>query len=294
MYFQEIVRVLKEKWSEYGCAVIEPYTLEVGAGTLHPETVFRSISPKSSRIAYVQPSIRPTDGCYGENPNRLYQHHQFQVIIKPSDSNLIEFYFETLKALGISAITHDLNLLEDDWENPSIGAWGLGWEVSCNGMEITQITYIQQIGGVDCTAMVPTEITYGLERLAMQINKVDSVYNIPWNTPIDGNSQLSLTYGDLFFQNENEMSHAAKDSLIDPKKHRVIFNECMLMSESLLNDHPKAAYHYCIKAISSLNILDSLGDITQKERAKLIASTRTLVGKCCRKWLSKYGNGDQK
>ncbi len=278
--FQDIVKALEDYWRSYGCIIIYPYTSEVGAGTLHPATVMSAIDNKSAKIAYIQPVIRPADGRYGSNPNRLYQHHQYQVMIKPSVTNLQDLYLQSLLELGISAQDHDIKFIEDDWENPSIGAWGLGWEVTCNGMEVTQFTYIQQVGGIDCNS-IPGEIAYGLERLAMHVQKVDSVYDIVWN-------DSGVTYGDIFKQREYEFSKLALD-YCDTEVLNQQFSDAEKLCKFLIeNNMPMAAYDQCIKASHLLNLLDAQGSLGVNERAVHIARVRELAKHCCRLYVDNF------
>ena len=201
--FQRLILTLQYYWADQGCVILQPYDLEVGAGTFHPATTLRALGPGTWRAAYVQPSRRPTDGRYGENPNRLHQHHQFQVILKPAPADSQELYLGSLRALGIDPLAHDLRFVEDDWEAPTLGAWGLGWEVWCDGMEVTQYPYFQQVGGIDCDP-VSVELTYGLERLAMYVQGVENVYDLDWDgVPAE---QGGKSYGDVFLQNEREFS----------------------------------------------------------------------------------------
>nr|WP_045171234.1 glycine--tRNA ligase subunit alpha [Ehrlichia minasensis] len=271
--FQSIIKNLQNYWEDYGCTIFQPYTSELGAATLHPATSMIAISKKPSKLAYVQPVIRPCDGRYGDNPNRLYQHHQYQVLIKPSSTDLQSNYLKSLEKIGISIETHDIKFIEDDWENPSIGAWGLGWEVTCNGMEITQFTYMQQVGGVECS-LVPGEIAYGLERIAMIIQKVDNVYKILW----DDNG---TTYGDVFKQREYEFSKLALD-YYDVDILFKQFNEAEQVCVSLIEKKlPLAAYDICTKASHILNLLESRGVIGVNERASYILRVRKLANLCC-------------
>ncbi|WP_339047281.1 glycine--tRNA ligase subunit alpha [Candidatus Mesenet endosymbiont of Phosphuga atrata] len=277
MDFQNIINALGGYWQKYGCLIICPYTTEIGAGTLHPATVMSVIGDKSAKIAYVQPVIRPADGRYGQNPNRLYQHHQYQVIIKPSVNDLQDLYLKSLLELGISTKSYDIKFIEDDWENPSIGACGLGWEVTCNGMEITQFTYIQQIGGIDSSS-IAGEIAYGLERLAMHIQKVDNVYDIKWDNS-------GITYGDIFKQREYEFSKLALD-YYDTGVLNQQFSDaeklCLFLIE---NNTPIAAYDQCIKASHLLNLLDARGYLGVNERAVYIARVRELAKYCCKLYM---------
>ncbi|WP_339046514.1 glycine--tRNA ligase subunit alpha [Candidatus Mesenet endosymbiont of Agriotes lineatus] len=277
MDFQNIIKVLEGYWQKHGCLIICPYTTEVGAGTLHPATVMSAMSDKPAKIAYVQPVIRPADGRYGQNPNRLYQHHQYQVIIKPSVDNLQGLYLKSLLELGISTKNYDIKFIEDDWENPSIGACGLGWEVTCNGMEITQFTYIQQVGGIDCSS-IAGEIAYGLERLAMHVQKVDNVYDIKWDTS-------GITYGDIFRQREYEFSKLALD-YHDTEVLNQQFSDAEKLCLFLIkNNMPLAAYDQCVKVSHLLNLLDARGYLGVNERAVYIARVRELARHCCKLYM---------
>lgn len=277
MDFQNIIKTLEGYWQKYGCLIICSYTTEIGAGTLHPATVISAIGDKPAKIAYVQPVIRPADGRYGQNPNRLYQHHQYQVIIKPSVDDLQDLYLKSLLELGISTKDCDIKFIEDDWENPSIGACGLGWEVTCNGMEITQFTYIQQIGGIDCSS-IAGEIAYGLERLAMRIQKVDNVYDIKWDAS-------GITYGDIFRQREYEFSKLALDHY-DIQVLNQQFSDAEKLCFFLIeNNLPIAAYDQCVKASHLLNLLDARGYLGVNERAVYITRVRELVKHCCKLYM---------
>ena len=279
--FQGIIFALERFWAKHGCVVVQPYTTEVGAGTLSPATTLRAVGQKPWNVAYVQPSIRPADGRYGDNPNRVYQHHQFQVILKPSPENIQELYLESLREIGIDPLKHDVRFVEDDWENPSIGAWGLGWEVWCDGMEVTQFTYMQQVGGIECNP-IPGELTYGLERLIMYIQGVQNVYDLDWNG-------AGVTYGDVFKQNEREFSafaleYADTDMLL---RH---FGDMERSCFSLLEKHlPLPAYDYCLKASHTLNLLMARGVIGVTERAVYLGKVRALAKACCEKWLEVQG-----
>ncbi|MBQ4874790.1 MAG: glycine--tRNA ligase subunit alpha [Rickettsiaceae bacterium H1] len=276
--FQNIISTLEKYWSDYGCVILQPSTTELGAGTLHPATIFNSIGNMDRKIAYVQPVIRPGDGRYGKNPSRLYQHHQYQVLIKPSPENLQELYLKSLEKLGISLEEHDIRFVEDDWENPSVGAWGLGWEVWCDGMEISQFTYMQQVGCIECNP-VPGELAYGLERLAMYIQNIDDVYQLKWN-------DFGITYGDIFKRNELELSTAALDSFHDKKELSShienLKNNCTLLLNKGL---PLAAYDQCLKANHTLNLLDASGALGHTERASYILQVRDLVKSCCKSYV---------
>lgn len=279
MNLQNIIKELQAFWSNEGCTILHPYTSEVGAGTLHPATIMSAIDAKPTKIAYLQPVIRPADGRHGDNPNRLYQHHQYQVLIKPSVDNLQDLYLASLEAVGISTKDYDIKFIEDDWENPSVGAWGLGWEIVCNGMEVTQFTYIQQVGGVDCS-IIPGEIAYGLERLAMCIQNIDNVYDIIWN-------DNGVTYGDIFKQREYEFSHLALE-YYETKVVQQQFEDteklCRLLVEKKM---PLAAYEQCIKTSHLLNLLDARGVLGVNERTAYIGRVRELAKKCCELYMSK-------
>ena len=277
--FQDLILTLQDFWSKQGCVLLQPYDMEVGAGTSHPATTLRALGPRPWRAAYVQPSRRPKDGRYGENPNRLQQHHQFQVILKPSPEDIQDIYLQSLKTVGLDPAFHDIRFVEDDWENPTLGAWGLGWEVWCDGMEVTQFTYFQQVGGFDC-APVSGEITYGLERLAMYVQGIENVYDLKFND--------RFRYGEVFLQNEQEFSaynfeRANTDILFqhftDAEK------ECKALLEREL---PLAlpAYDQCLKASHNFNLLDARGVISVTERASYIGRVRTLAKACCEAWLA--------
>ncbi|WP_395461505.1 glycine--tRNA ligase subunit alpha [Wolbachia endosymbiont (group A) of Therophilus tumidulus] len=279
MNLQSIIKELQDFWASEGCVILHPYTSEVGAGTLHPATIMSAIDTKPAKIAYLQPVIRPADGRYSDNPNRLYQHHQYQVIIKPSGNNLQDVYLDSLKVLGISTEKYDIKFVEDDWENPSVGASGLGWEVTCNGMEVTQLTYIQQVGGIDCK-MIPGEAAYGLERLAMCIQGVDNVYDIIWN-------DNGVTYGDIFKQREYEFSYLALD-YYDTKVVQQQFEDTEKLCKFLIEKElPMAAYDQCIKTSHLLNLLDARGVLGVNERTAYIGRVRELTKKCCELYMSK-------
>lgn len=275
--FQGMIMTLQQFWVERGCIILQPYHTEVGAGTLHPATVLRALGPKPWNVAYVQPSIRPKDGRYGENPNRLQHYYQYQVILKPSPENIQELYLDSIRAIGVDPKEHDIRFVEDDWENPTVGAWGLGWEVWCDGMEISQFTYMQQVGGIDC-APIPGELTYGLERLAMYIQGKENVYDVEWN-------DSGVLYGDVFKQAEREFSafnleYADTDMLFqhfdDYEK------ECLALIDKNL---PLPAYDFALKASHHLNLLDARGVIGVTERASYIGRVRTLAKACCEKWI---------
>ncbi len=271
--FQGLILSLQDYWARQGCVISQPLDMEVGAGTSHPMTFLRSIGPEPMNCAYVQPSRRPTDGRYGENPNRLQHYYQFQVMLKPSPDNIQELYLGSLRELGFDPLTHDIRFVEDNWENPTLGAWGLGWEVWLNGMEVTQFTYFQQVGGLECFP-VTGEITYGLERLAMYIQGVDSLYDLVWaNGPLG-----TVTYRDVFHQNEVEQStynfeHADVPFLFQ------MFEHCEKECQHLLNLEqplPLPAYERILKAAHAFNLLDARHAISVTERQRYILRIRTL------------------
>ncbi|RWR10877.1 glycine--tRNA ligase subunit alpha [Paenirhodobacter populi] len=285
--FQDIILRLMNYWASKGCAILQPYDMEVGAGTFHPATTLRSLGSTPWAAAYVQPSRRPTDGRYGENPNRLQHYYQYQVLIKPSPANLQELYLGSLAAIGIDLALHDIRFVEDDWESPTLGAWGLGWEVWCDGMEVSQFTYFQQVGGHDCKP-VSGELTYGLERLAMYVLGVDHVMNMPFNDP---DAPIPLTYGDVFRQAEEQYSRYnfdAADTEILLRHFEDAEKEC----EHLLSfpaEDPNSgkrivmaqpAYDQCIKASHLFNLLDARGVISVTERQAYIGRVRALAKKC--------------
>ena len=270
--FQGLILALQQFWAEKGCVVLQPLDIEVGAGTFHPGTFLRAIGPESWNTAYVQPCRRPTDGRYGENPNRLQHYYQFQVLLKPSPSDIQEIYLESLTNLGIDTAVHDIRFVEDNWESPTLGAWGLGWEVWLNGMEVTQFTYFQQAGGLECYP-VSGEITYGIERIAMYLQGVDSIYDIVWAESAEG----SVTYGDVFKQNEVEMSEfnfdcANVDLLFS------YFEDCEKQCNSLIEkDLPLPAYEQVLKASHYFNLLDARKAISVTERQRFILRVRSLA-----------------
>lgn len=280
--FQEIIFTLQQYWVKAGCVIIQPFDMEVGAGTSHPATCLRALGPEPWFAAYVQPSRRPKDGRYGENPNRLQHYYQFQVALKPSPDNIQELYLESLKALGISPLVHDIRFVEDDWENPTLGAWGLGWEVWLNGMEVTQFTYFQQVGGIDCQPVLG-EITYGIERLAMYLQNVENVYDLIWAKTADGQT---VTYGDVYHQNEVEQStynfeYANVPFLLDQ------FNHFEAEATRLL-EIPLAlpAYEMVLKAGHTFNLLDARGAISVTERATYIGRVRALSRKIAQAYVA--------
>ena len=268
MKFQEIILALQKFWSEQGCILAEPYDVEKGAGTMNPSTFLRVLGPEPWHVAYVEPSRRPADGRYGDNPNRLYQHHQFQVIMKPSPNNIQELYLASLERLGINPQEHDIRFVEDNWESPTLGAWGLGWEVWLDGMEITQFTYFQQVGSQDIKP-VASEITYGLERLAMYIQGVEDVYDIQWTD--------DYTYGDIFHQNEVEQSVYTFE-LSDADLLFDLFNKYEKEAVRVIDlgyVHP--AYDYVLKCSHTFNLLDARGVISKDERINFINRVRTMA-----------------
>ena len=279
--FQDIIMNLQRYWADYGCAVLQPYDNEVGAGTFHTATTLRSLGPGTWRTAYVQPSRRPADGRYGENPNRLQHYYQFQVLLKPSPDDVQNLYLESLRAIGVAVEEHDVRFVEDDWESPTLGAWGLGWEVWIDGMEVTQFTYFQQVGGFECSP-VPAEITYGLERLAMYVQGVDSVYDIVWSRGADG---TVFTYGDVFLENEREFSaynvEVADTDFLFGEFDRYEA-ECLRTLEAGL---PLPAYDYVLKCSHAFNLLDARGVISATERLGYILRVRTIAKACCASYL---------
>ncbi len=297
MCFQDVIVSLQQFWAGQGCALLQPYDMEVGAGTFHPATTLGSLGPDPWSVAYVQPSRRPADGRYGENPNRLQHYYQFQVLIKPSPADIIDRYFGSLAAIGIDLDIHDIRFVEDDWESPTLGAWGLGWEVWCDGMEISQFTYFQQVGGHDCQ-LVPVEITYGLERLAMYVIGVDHVMNMPFNDP---QSEISLTYGNIFRGPEAEYSRWNYD-ICDGDMLRRQFEDAEAECNRILDApaiDPKTgcrtimvrpAYDQCIKASHLFNLLDARGLISVNERHALIGRVRNLAKLCADTLVSAAGN----
>ena len=279
--FQDLILTLQRFWAGQGCVILQPYDMEVGAGTFHPATTLRALGPEPWNAAYVQPSRRPADGRYGENPNRLQHYYQFQVIQKPSPDDFQDVYLASLAAIGIDAGVHDIRFVEDDWESPTLGAWGLGWEVWCDGMEVSQFTYFQQVGGYDC-APVSGEITYGLERLAMYVQGVENVYDLDWNG-------AGVTYRDVFHQAEREFSaynfeHADTDMLT--RHFADAETECASLLAAGL---ALPAYDQCMKASHLFNLLDARGVISVTERAAYIGRVRALARGCCRQWLISRG-----
>jgi glycyl-tRNA synthetase alpha chain len=276
--FQDMILTLHAFWSARGCLILQPYDMRMGAGTFHPATTLRALGPQPWNAAYVQPSRRPTDGRYGENPNRLQHYYQYQVILKPNPPNLQELYLESLAAIGVDPLAHDIRFVEDDWESPTLGAWGLGWEVWCDGMEVTQFTYFQQVGGFDCKP-VAGELTYGLERLAMYIQGVDNVYDLRFNNDV--------SYGTVFLENERELSKynfevADTEQLFRGFQHAEA--ECRRCIEAGI---PLAAYDQAIEASHLCNLLQARGVISVQERASYIGRVRDLAKGSCAAWIEK-------
>ena len=283
--FQGLILTLHDYWARYGCAILQPYDMEVGAGTFHPATTLRALGPLSWRAAYVQPSRRPKDGRYGENPNRLQHYYQYQVILKPSPPDLQQLYLDSLRVIGIDTALHDVRFVEDDWESPTLGAWGLGWECWCDGMEVSQFTYFQQVCGIECQP-VSGELTYGLERLAMYVQGVDSVYDLNFNG-LDGDDRI--TYGDVFLQNEREFSlygFEIADTGALLRHFEDAERECTAIlraGDSGSNAYHRAvlpAYDQCIKASHAFNLLDARGVISVTERQNYILRVRDLAKAC--------------
>ena len=270
--FQELILALQRFWAQRGCVILQPYDIEVGAGTFHTATFLRAIGPEPWRAAYVQPSRRPTDGRYGENPFRLQHYYQFQVLIKPSPPDILELYLDSLRALGFDPRVHDVRFVEDDWESPTLGAWGLGWEVWLNGMEITQFTYFQQVGGLDCHP-VSGEITYGLERLAMYLQGVQSIFDIVWAEGPQGR----VTYGDVFHQNEVEQSRYNFEQADTTVLRRHFDDHERACNELLAARLPLPAYEQVLRASHTFNLLDARRAISVTERAGFILRVRTLA-----------------
>ena len=292
--FQDLILTLQQFWGRQGCVVLQPYDMEVGAGTFHPATTLRALGPKSWNACYVQPSRRPKDGRYGENPNRLQHYYQFQVILKPSPADIQDLYLDSLYAIGIDPKNHDIRFVEDDWESPTLGAWGLGWEVWCDGMEVSQFTYFQQVGGFDCDP-VSGELTYGLERLAMYVQGVDNVYDLNFN---GGEGDAKVTYGDVFHQAEQEYSrhnfeHANTAKLFE--HFRDAEAECKALLEAGENGGRHLmvlpAYDQAIKASHIFNLLDARGVISVTERQAYILRVRDLAKACCAAWLKTEAGG---
>jgi glycyl-tRNA synthetase alpha chain len=293
--FQGLILALQRYWAEQGCVILQPYDIEVGAGTFHPATALRALGPEPWRAAYVQPSRRPTDGRYGENPNRLQHYYQLQVILKPAPANSQELYLKSLAALGIDASKHDIRFVEDDWESPTLGAWGLGWEVWLDGMEVSQFTYFQQVGGIECDP-VSTELTYGLERLAMYVQGVESIFDLDFNGAPQGakTGPNRITYGQVFKRAEREFSAFNFERANTERLFRH-FEDAEAECRELLNVAggganrpalPLPAYDQCLKASHLFNLLDARGVISVTERAAYIGRVRALAKACCETWLA--------
>ena len=284
--FQSIILNLQSYWANQGCVILQPYDKEVGAGTFHPATTLRSLGPEQKwNVAYVQPSRRPTDGRYGLNPNRVQHYYQFQTILKPSPENSQDLFLGSLEAIGLNINEHDIRFVEDDWESPTLGAWGLGWEVWCDGMEISQFTYFQQVGGIECSP-IPLELTYGLERLAMFIQNIENIFDIEWAS----NNNNTVYYKDIFLRNEKEFSEynfdrADINSLYT--QFEIAQNEC----KNLLNNDtplPLPAYDECLKSSHIFNLLDARGAISVSERQGFILKIRDLARGCCKAYMKSF------
>ena len=288
MSFQSLILDLQQFWAQQGCVVLQPYDVEVGAGTFHPATALRALGPEPWRAVYVQPSRRPADGRYGENPNRLQQYYQLQVILKPAPADSQQLYLASLAALGIDARLHDIRFVEDDWESPTLGAWGLGWEVWVDGMEVSQFTYFQQVGGIECDP-VSTELTYGLERLAMYVQGVENIFDLDYNG-VDGAGRI--TYGAVFRRAEREFS-AYNFEFAQTSRLMAHFADaeeecCALIDRELA----LPAYDQCLKASHLFNLLDARGAISVTERAAYILRVRALATACCKTWLAGSDSAD--
>lgn len=279
--FQEIILKLETFWSQQGCVILQPYDMEMGAGTFHTATTLKALGPDFWWAAFVQPSRRPTDGRYGEHPNRMQKYHQYQVILKPTPPNPQELYLESLKVLGIHSNEHDIRFVEDDWESPTLGAAGMGWEVWCDGMEISQFTYFQQMGGIACQP-VPVELTYGLERIAMFIQGVSNVYDLSWNGQT---GEKKITYRDVWYQLEKQFSEYNFEAS-DPAILLRHFQDSEVVCQDLLQKKlVLPAYEHCIKASNIFNLLEARGVISVTERAGYISRIRSLAKGCCEAWL---------
>jgi glycyl-tRNA synthetase alpha chain len=291
--FQGLILALHAYWSQQGCVILQPYDVEIGAGTLAPATVLRALGPKPWRAAYVQPSRRPGDGRHGENPNRLHQHHQYQVILKPNPPDMQQLYLGSLAAVGIDPTLHDIRFVEDDWENPTVGAWGLGWEVWCDGMEVTQYTYFQQVGGLDVSP-VAGELTYGLERLALYVQGVESVYDLAYNEP---QSPDFMTYGDVFLENERQFSayeqEAADVALLKRQFEDMEREVPRLLACRDRQGHALVlpAYDHVLKASHLFNLMDARGAIAVAERQSYIGRIRDLCKACAEAWVARQTAG---
>jgi len=288
--FQRLILNLQDYWAGHGCVILQPYDMEVGAGTFHPATTLRALGPPDDvwNCAYVQPSRRPTDGRYGDNPNRLQHYYQYQVLMKPSPADIQDLYLDSLRAIDLDPMDHDIRFVEDDWESPTLGAWGLGWEVWCDGMEVTQFTYFQQVGGIDCDP-VPVELTYGLERLAMYVQGVENVYDLDWDgVPKDKGGK---TYADVFLRAEKEFSafnfeHA--DTEVVLRHFADAEAECAAL---IAQDLALPAYDQCLKASHLFNLLDARGVISVTERQAYIGRVRALAKSCCEAWVAGLPDG---
>ena len=277
MTFQQLILTLQNYWAEKGCVVLQPYDMEMGAGTFHTATFLRALGPERWHAAYVQPSRRPTDGRYGNNPNRLQHYYQFQVVLKPNPPDIQELYLGSLKAIGVDTLTHDVRFVEDNWESPTLGAWGIGWEVWLDGMEITQFTYFQQVGGLDIKP-VAVEITYGLERLAMYIQGVENVYDVQW---VD-----NITYGDVFYTNEVEQSYY-NFQIADTKLLFELFEKYESEAKRVIaTGNIRPAYDYVLKCSHTFNLLDSRGAISVSERTAYIGRVRALARLCAKAYVA--------
>jgi glycyl-tRNA synthetase alpha chain len=295
--FQGLILALQQYWASWGCVILQPYDMEVGAGTFHPATTLRALGPKPWNAAYVQPSRRPKDGRYGENPNRLQHYYQYQVILKPSPPDIQQLYLNSLKAIGIDPAIHDIRFVEDDWESPTLGAWGLGWECWCDGMEVSQFTYFQQVAGFEC-APVAGELTYGLERLAMYVQGVDNVFALNFNGRTD---DKKVTYGDVFLQAEQEYSRhnfEFADTAMLFEQFKMAEAACQKYLEAGWVEGKKErhlmalpAYDQCIKASHVFNLLDARGVISVTERQSYILRVRELAKACGAAWLATEGGG---
>ncbi|MFQ5329985.1 MAG: glycine--tRNA ligase subunit alpha [Thermodesulfobacteriota bacterium] len=278
MLFQDMIIKLQQFWAERGCVICQPYDMEKGAGTFNPATFLKVLGPEPWRVAYIEPSRRPTDGRYGENPNRLQHYYQFQVILKPSPKDIQEIYIESLRTLGIDPLEHDIRFVEDDWESPTLGAWGLGWEVWLDGMEVTQFTYFQQVGGIELKP-VSGEITYGLERIAMYLQGVESVFDIQWSADVK--------YGDIHHRSEVEYSHhnfeAADTSMLFTLFDMYEKESLQLVDKGLV----LPAYDYCLKCSHTFNLLDARGAISVTERTRFIGRVRNLSRRCAVRYLKR-------
>ena len=281
--FQGLLLTLQQFWAAQGCVVLQPYDMEVGAGTFHPATTLRSLGPKPWKAAYVQPSRRPKDGRYGENPNRLQHYYQFQVLLKPSPPNLQDLYLDSLKAIGVDMALHDIRFVEDDWESPTLGAWGLGWECWCDGMEVSQFTYFQQVAGIECSP-VSGELTYGLERLAMYVQGVDSIYDLKFN-------KAGVLYRDVFLENERQFSAFNFEASDVPTLQRQFVDMEIQVKRILEHKGPQGqplvlpAYDHVLKASHLFNLMDAHGAIAVAERQSYIGRIRDLCKMCAQKWV---------